>query len=502
MRSLILAGGGVKVGFQAGVLQVWLDEAGLTFDHADGASGGCLNLAMYCQGMSGTEMAEKWRTTEPLAGVDLNWEHYWKLVNRPSFFTLDRYRENVFQKAWKLDWAKIRASNRLCTFNVCNFTKFALEVVTNDRMNEDLLAASISLPMWFPPVEIDGETYLDAVYLTDGNVEEAIRRGADEIWAIWTVSMQPKWRDGFVAQYFHIIEIAANGRFFDIWRRIERNNAEIAAGRKGEFGRRITQRLLQAEVPIHYLINFSRNRMVESVNLGVAMARDWCAANGIPLPKRGAAVPVRAAAKSRLEFTEEMKGSVAPGEDDPEQGRKSKKRVACMFHLTIKIDDVDAFVTEPAHDARTEGWVECDALGGRRPVSAGRFNLFVHDQDPMQKKMLYRLHFADAGGKPFTLSGRKDVRDDPGFDVWADTTTLFTTIYHGHVDAAGELGAKIWGAGVLVILHMDLVRQLGTFRVEAPTLAGRGEAMARFGRFFFGKLWDVYAQRFLPFGPL
>jgi predicted acylesterase/phospholipase RssA len=38
-RSLILAGGGIKVAFQAGVLQVWLDEAGLKFDHVDGASG-------------------------------------------------------------------------------------------------------------------------------------------------------------------------------------------------------------------------------------------------------------------------------------------------------------------------------------------------------------------------------------------------------------------------------------------------------------------------------
>ena len=60
-RSLILAGGGMKVAFQAGVLQVWLDEANLTFDHADGASGGVFNLALYCQGMSGTEIAEIWR---------------------------------------------------------------------------------------------------------------------------------------------------------------------------------------------------------------------------------------------------------------------------------------------------------------------------------------------------------------------------------------------------------------------------------------------------------
>ncbi len=45
-RSLILAGGGLKVGYQAGVLQVWLDEAGLKFDHADGASGGILNIVL------------------------------------------------------------------------------------------------------------------------------------------------------------------------------------------------------------------------------------------------------------------------------------------------------------------------------------------------------------------------------------------------------------------------------------------------------------------------
>ena len=52
MRALIMAGGGMKVGFQAGVLQVWLDEAGIEFGHADGASGGCFNLAMYCEGRS------------------------------------------------------------------------------------------------------------------------------------------------------------------------------------------------------------------------------------------------------------------------------------------------------------------------------------------------------------------------------------------------------------------------------------------------------------------
>ena len=64
-RALILAGGGMKVSFQAGVLQVWLDEAGIKFDLADGASGGTLNLAQWCQGRSGTEIADGWRTMRP-----------------------------------------------------------------------------------------------------------------------------------------------------------------------------------------------------------------------------------------------------------------------------------------------------------------------------------------------------------------------------------------------------------------------------------------------------
>ena len=76
-RALILAGGGLKVCYQAGVLQVWLDEAGLTFDHADGASGGCFNLAMYCQGMTGKKIADNWRTLDPFLRPSSNLAGEW-----------------------------------------------------------------------------------------------------------------------------------------------------------------------------------------------------------------------------------------------------------------------------------------------------------------------------------------------------------------------------------------------------------------------------------------
>src|SRR5262245_59109623 len=281
-RSLILAGGGLKVAFQAGVLQVWLDEAGLTFDHADGASGGTFNLAMYCQGMNGKQIADNWRNYEPLVGVDANFDGPGQFAHQLSYFTMDNMRKRVFPK-WGLDWNKIRAGTRVGTFNLFNFSKKRLEVTPNSQMDEDKLVAAVSLPMWFPPVVINGDKYIDAVYITDANVEEAIRRGADEIWAIWTVSTRDEWRPGFVSQYFHIIETVADTNFFGIWNRIDKSNQDIAAGQPGEFGRTITLRLLQAEVPVHYLFNLERDRMTEAVNQGVAAARDWCHALGIPL---------------------------------------------------------------------------------------------------------------------------------------------------------------------------------------------------------------------------
>ncbi len=76
-----------------------------------------------------------------------------------------------------------------------------------------------------------------------------------------------------------------------------------------------------------------------------------------------------------------------------------------------------------------------DALGGQLPVERGDFNLFVDvDRDPHRKRMLYRLHFADANGHPLTLTGFKVVEDDPGIDsIWGDTSTLFTRVLAGHV---------------------------------------------------------------------
>ena len=511
-RSLILAGGGVKVAFQAGALQVWLDEAGLTFDHVDGASGGVFNLVMMCQGMNGLQIANNWRNFKPIDSVDLNIRELAKLLYADSIATLDSYRKNVLP-AWGLDWPAIRASKLDATFNVYNFSKHQLEIIEPKDMTEDLLIAEVSLPMWFPPVRIAGDLYIDAVYLTDANIEEAIRRGADELWIIWTVSDKSEWHSGFVAEYFQIIETSSVGHYRAILRRIEQNNALVARGERGEFGRHIEVKELKADVPLHYLLNLSQDRLTEAVNLGVERARQWCKDNGIPLKLSPGDYPTDVHnVQTKLSFIEEMKGYITFGEVDFDKGLREGKKTNTylMIHLTIAVDGVNRFITRAEHEAGAVGHIGCDALGGELPVEKGVFNLFVDEQNAAIKKMLYRLFFSDGQGRALTLSGYKLIRDDPGFDVWTDTTTLFTRILKGHVteeeEAAAskdpaQLEAMLVASGIIHIHMLDFLKQLTTFRIEAPTVTDGASALARFGALFLGKLWDVYARGILTSAP-
>lgn len=503
-RSLILAGGGLKVAFQAGVLQVWLDEAQLSFDHADAASGGVFNLAMWCQGCTGTQIADRWRDFDPKAGLEFNWSEYLKLFYARSLFRMDKFQADVFTK-WGYDWDLIRATDKEATFNVYNFTDHELEVIEAKDMDEELLVACVSLPMWFPPVERGGKTYIDSVFYTDANIPEAIRRGADELWIIWTVSDAGEWYDGFVANYFQIIEASANGEFKKNLARIAENNAAVARGQSGEFGRNIDVKVLKSEVPLNYLVNFSRDRITEAVNLGVERARAWCRDRQIPLKHSGGSYPTEVhEAQTKLWFTEEMKGYVSIGETDYDAGYEIGRQegTSLSFKLTITVEGVNRFVVSPQHEATTQGWIECQTLGGHLEVSRGIFNLFVAEDEVGVKRMLYRLFFEDGAGHPLTLSGFKLVRDDPGLDLWSDTSTLYVRILRGHVAPNDEASAEIVASGIIKILMLDFLQQLTTFRVEGPTASDRAAALTRFGRLFLGKLWDVYAREILPASPV
>jgi len=190
-----------------------------------------------------------------------------------------------------------------------------------------------------------------------------------------------------------------------------------------------------------------------------------------------------------VRFTEEMLGHVTFGEEDFLRGAVAERdgAGALKFHLTIVVEDIDRFRTDPRRNAAAHGYLECDALGGKLPVEHGAFNLFV-DTEPGVKRMLYRLFFHDGAGHPLTLSGYKLIEDNAGFDVWKDTTTLFTRVLRGHVDEPGEADAEVVASGVLRIRARDFARQLTTFR-------GTPRALLKFNVIFLGQLAEAYLRK-------
>jgi hypothetical protein len=197
-----------------------------------------------------------------------------------------------------------------------------------------------------------------------------------------------------------------------------------------------------------------------------------------------------------VQFTEEMLGHVTFGESDFARGAAPERdgAGALKFHLTIVVDDIERFSSDPTRRAGAHGYLDCDALGGRLPVERGIFNLFV-DTEPGVKRMLYRLWFHDGAGHPLTLTGFKLVKDDAGFDVWKDTTTLFTRVLRGHVDELQEPSAEIVASGVLRIRIRDFARQLTTFRAGGDGAGAKLGALAKFGTIFVGQLAEAYLRK-------
>ena len=188
-------------------------------------------------------------------------------------------------------------------------------------------------------------------------------------------------------------------------------------------------------------------------------------------------------------FRETMAGPFALGESDPTAGYEKGKAQGSKLkmHATVTINDVQTFVDDPAHTGRLTGCVDFSEIAKDMEAPSGLLQLFSPTDDPQHKVMVYELGFQHAD-QPYYLAGRKEVRDDPGIDVWKDTTTLFTRLYGG-TDKSGP----VIGAGILTLGPGELLRMVSTMRVVGgKPLGDQFQTFVRFGRFFFGELWDGY----------
>lgn len=190
-----------------------------------------------------------------------------------------------------------------------------------------------------------------------------------------------------------------------------------------------------------------------------------------------------------ITFSEVMAGGFALGETDPQSGKAKgdSDGTKLTMNAEVTISDLDAFIADPDHLGNIAGSIDFTPLGTGIPSRTGVFNLFSPSGQADLKLMVYEMGI-EVEGKAYYVAGHKEVKDDNGFDLWSDTTTLLTTLHQGE----GKDG-PVAGAGVLTLGVKDLAELLSTVRVTGTASPTEMAAtVAKFGKFFLGELWHSY----------
>lgn len=191
-------------------------------------------------------------------------------------------------------------------------------------------------------------------------------------------------------------------------------------------------------------------------------------------------------------FCETMKGCFSLGEKEPEAGKEAgeSQRTELAMHASINIRDMEGFIVDPDHQGEIIGSIDFPPLGNDMSATHGVFNLFSPTGEPKTKYMIYELGF-EHDGQAYYLAGRKVVRDGPAFDLWSDTTTLYTRLFRGQ-----DSGGEVVGAGVLRLDVKELAKLVTTLKATSTSSTGEAaKTISRFGQFFMGQLWSSYGRK-------
>jgi hypothetical protein len=169
-----------------------------------------------------------------------------------------------------------------------------------------------------------------------------------------------------------------------------------------------------------------------------------------------------------------------------------------MMHVSY--DDVERWIRDSSYPGRVEGGtLTCDGLsGGTATVEGGRFEILVPANgrlsDSLHLRMRYEMALRhDATGEPLTLHGFKLIENNPGFDCWTDTTTLFTSIFRGAEVPADADDGGLLAIGVLHINLVSFARQMLGFRGASGSWSDRFGAALRYQTWFGRRLLRAYA---------
>ncbi len=191
-----------------------------------------------------------------------------------------------------------------------------------------------------------------------------------------------------------------------------------------------------------------------------------------------------------ITFKELMTGGFILGETDPARAAAKATGEVLSMHGVVTIDDIDAFIDDPKHVGVLDVLMDWPPLGMGLRAPGGIFNLFSPTDDPKLKLMVYEWGL-EYDGKSYYFAGHKNVAVHPVIEAWKDTTTLYTQLYESK-DKAGP----VVGAGIITLSFEELIKMGGNFKpINAPSPEAGMAAVAKFGRFFMGELWDSYVSK-------
>ncbi|MCR9015686.1 patatin-like phospholipase family protein [Aquiflexum gelatinilyticum] len=346
-KSLVLAGGGMRVAYQAGVL-VALEEEGISFDHVDGTSGGIFNTGMLASGWKPKEIAEKWRTLKLSGFMSAgSAKSYLKPFKTQGIADANNIRKKVFPHLG-ISVSQINKQEKFAaTFNVCNFSTKSVEAIPSNSVTEDHLIAGVSLPIFMPAIQIQDTWYTDAVWIKDANLMEAVKQGSKELWLVWAIGNSPTYLGGAFNQYVHMIEMSANGALLEEYNQIKLTN-EIGAIGKSEFE---PIKLFVIKPPIALPLDpdffFNKVNAKELINMGYAHAKKYLSS----IPPKGEFLEADTTKNREPEFLYSFRVSFSGKSKSPTKSQKMEYSLYFRFaefrehhelevYSSLKLEDI------------------------------------------------------------------------------------------------------------------------------------------------------------------
>lgn len=203
-----------------------------------------------------------------------------------------------------------------------------------------------------------------------------------------------------------------------------------------------------------------------------------------------------------IQFTETMKGFISSKKADekvcetPKEFEKSYKEGKSdnnpfKITLTVLCENLEEMLKDNEHLSQMVGTVEAPSLStDPLLISEGTFQLFVEYEGEMEtKRMVYKAKLFNPKGESYHFEGYKTIRGDKGFDMWSDTTTLYSTVFADNNGEKGEIKAQ----GIIHVHLTDFVKQMTTMKaLHADTATEKLKALYSFGKYFAGNLYDTY----------